>query len=229
MSQTAMPSRPSASRIGEQPELGSRPVPRGPRRAARARRARGRRRRVCAGTASRERVEHGRGVAGDAERVGVAAAEVLGPHVDLDQPALERERPAARRRLAQLGADGEHDVGRAQQVEHGRLVAGRARPERMVGRDRALAHVGRDGRRVEPLGERDERARGAGAQHAAARPEHRPLARREQRGRLGERGRIRAAGGRRRSNGAGAATSVSPVEHVARHLQHDRPLRRREI
>ena len=229
MSQTAMPSRGSASRIVRSSPSSAAPWPARPASSrsctARARaappRLRGR-------DLARERVEHGRGVAGDPERVGVAAAEVLGPHVDLDQPALEGERPAARRRLAQLGADGEHDVGRAQQVEHGRLVGGRARAERMVGRDRALAHVGGDGRRVEPLGQRGEGARGAGAQHAAAGPEHRPLARREHARGLGDRGRIGRRDGSRQVERPRAPHVRLAVEHVARHLQHDRPLRRRE-
>ena len=111
----------------------------------------------------------------DAEPL-VGRAEVLGARVDLDQAALELERPLPGRLGAELGADGEHDVGGAQELLERALVAGRADGERVVGRDRALAHVGGRGGRPEALGERDERRR-ARRRAARRRPPRAPAAR----------------------------------------------------
>ena len=137
----------------------------------------------------RQGLQHRARVAVDAEPL-VGRAEVLGARIDLDQATLELERPLRRRLGAELGADGEHDVRGAQELLERPLVAGRADGERVVGRDRSLAHVGGRCGRAEPFGQRDERRRGAGAQHAAAGPQHRPLGRLEQPRGLGEQGRV---------------------------------------
>ena len=217
--------RPSAvAKVGEQVQLGLAALRReARRRCARAPRGRGRGSvRLVLRDERRERLEDGASIARDAEAL-VRRAELLGSRVDLDQTALELQRPLAGRLGAQLGADREHDVGGAQQLLERALVAGGSDGERMVGRDRALAHVRGRSRRAEPLGERLERRGRAGAQHAAAPPEHRALGRLEQPRRLREQRRIGGGQGDGRDVERARRRQIRlSLEHVDRDLEHDR-------
>ena len=110
------------------------------------------------------------------ERQGaVVDADALGSGVEVDDLAAEAQAVLGGRLGAQFGADAQHHVGGGQQLLQGGLVAARAGGERVIGGDRALAHVGRGHRGLEELGELAQLAAGAGAQDAAAGPDDRAL------------------------------------------------------
>ena len=90
-------------------------------------------------------VQHLAGVADEPER-GVGRADPLGRGVDLHEAAPELE-PVLRRRLGtELRAGAEKDVGAADELLEGRLVAGRAGRELVILREHSLAHVRRSHR-----------------------------------------------------------------------------------
>src|SRR2546421_12180936 len=95
-------------------------------------------------------MQGGGGVAYQAQcRIGGADPRRIG--VDLDQTAAEAELVLCRRLGTQLSADRQHDVGLLEQLLERAVIAGRAGGKRVVGWERALAHIrGSDGR-VEEL------------------------------------------------------------------------------
>ena len=152
---------------------------------------------------------------------------MLGADVEVDELAVQLEAPLAGRLGAELGADGEHDVGVAQELLERGLVAAGADGQRVRVGQRAAAHVGGADRRVEPLGERPQLGLRAGPQHAAAGPQHGPLGAREQLGGAGD-GAVRR-GLRRRGRGVegvGHGHVRRALQDVDGHLDHHRPLRR---
>ena len=131
-------------------------------------------RRVVVGELGDERQQRQLGVADEGQGA-VVDADALGGGVEVDDLAAEAQPVLGGRLGAELGADAQHDVGGGQQLLERGLVAARAGGERVIGGDRALAHVRRGHRRLEQLGELAQLAGGAGAQHPAAGPDDRAL------------------------------------------------------
>ena len=164
------------------------------------------------------------GVADDRHRRRKAADQLLGVDVDADQLAVEAQRLRAgvHLGLAELGADREHDVGRAQRLAQrrpGHVLAG---VQRMAGRQDALGVDGVDHR-----------------QRRAARPAPRPRpppptapppstisgrsAPRQQRRRARDRVAGRAPGGPGRGRGCQRQVVAGCGDHVDRDLDVHRP------
>ena len=143
-----------------------------------------------------QRREHAAGVADQPERL-VGRPDPPRVGVDVDEAAAELQGVVARRLGAELGADGEDRVGPGEKLLDGGLVGGGSGRERVIVREGALAHVGRHHGRAEALGDRAQLVPGAGAQHAAAGPDHGPLGVGEEAHGLGE----VALGGQRRQLG----------------------------
>ena len=103
--------------------------------------------------------------------------------VDLDDAGSRREVAAEPGlELLEPAADDEHGIGLVHRAgaRAGPVEADEAEREPVALRDRAAAGRRRHHRRVEPLGELDERALGAGQPDASAGPDHRPLGLREE-------------------------------------------------